>query len=148
MNEDVVARIILSLVKKFNTTLRELILFPFKKESMNTYVLDKEVEIDSSTLNFYILDGKHTIATEKEIVENDNYVAPHDRYRYCKSRLLHKDVRLRFITSLCSHQNMSNKEYVDTPFIDQVMKAREKWIYSGRPNHPKNGHFGTLDLLV
>ena len=102
--------------------LKEAMLFPFLKESRDTYVphyvpINEDV-INSSTLNFYIFYGKNTIVAQKIIVENDKYEALHDIYRYYKARVLHNDVPPRFIRSLCSHQNMFNKQYADTPFID------------------------------
>lgn len=112
---------ILYVVTNFTMTLREEILFPFLKESGDTYVPVNEDEIDSSRLNFYVFDGKHTISAEKAIVLNDKYASLHYIYGFHKDRLLHKDVPPRFITSLHCHQNMSNKQYAYTPFNYQVM---------------------------
>lgn len=135
VNEDIIANMILSLVINFTTTLI--------KESGNNYIHVNEGEIESSRLSFYILDGNPTIQAHKEIVDNDKYKSLEDIYWFHKARLLHKDFPPRFITNLCSHQNPFIKQYVDMPFFDQVTKAKEKWIYSGRPNFPGKGHVGT-----
>ena len=35
--------------------------------------------------------------------------------------------------------NISSKEFVDAPFINQVEKEREKWVYSNRLIDPRKG---------
>ena len=57
VNETIVVKIILSFVTNFTMTLGEEILMPFPIDLGDTYIPQKEDEINSSTLNFYILDG-------------------------------------------------------------------------------------------
>lgn len=70
---------------------------------------------------------------QQKIIKNDKYKYVHSSYHYCKARLLYKDVPQNIITRLCKPQNISNKEFVDTSFIYQAVKEREKWIYINNP---------------
>lgn len=115
---------VLSLLSNFTTTIREALLLSFDVSTKELYFLTTEEELDSPKLNFYILDGQHTICAQKKIIENDKFKAVHSRYGYQKARLLHKDVPQHIITKLCKQQNLSNKEFSETSYIYQVIKAR------------------------
>ena len=65
----------LSPIMTFTTTIREVVLFTFHKETRETYNPKKEVEILIPTLNFYIMDGQHTILAQKWILDTDKYRA-------------------------------------------------------------------------
>ena len=60
VDDNVVENMVLSLVSTFTKTLRDVILFPFDKETEEIYIPRNEDEINFPSINFYILDGKQT----------------------------------------------------------------------------------------
>ena len=58
---------VLSLISTFTTTLRDVIPLPFDKGTEERYIARNEEENVFPSMNFYILDGKHTILAHKNI---------------------------------------------------------------------------------
>jgi hypothetical protein len=65
MNGEKVENRVLSLVTNSTTTLREASILSFDYETKLPYERKYEDKFEMKTLHFYILDGKHTISSQK-----------------------------------------------------------------------------------
>ena len=66
-----------SFLEKFQTSLPDALLIPFDiNESdplVNSIKIINETNLDAKNINFWIIDGQHTIQAAKEILSNPKY---------------------------------------------------------------------------
>lgn len=120
-----------SFLEKFQTSLPDALLIPFDINEpdplVNSIKIINETDLNSKNINFWIVDGQHTIQAAKEILTNPKYnVSTEAKKKYKKrsARFLHPSVEPTEVIRICCQLNSANKVFYKTPFIDCVRSAR------------------------
>ena len=113
-----------SFLEKFQTSLPDALLIPFDiNESdplVNSIKIINETDLDAKNINFWIVDGQHTIQAVKEILSNPKYnvsMEVKQKYKKCNARFLHTSIDPTDVIRICCQLNSANKVFYKNPFI-------------------------------
>jgi hypothetical protein len=144
-----------SFLEKFQTSLPDALLIPFNiNESdplANPIKILNETDIDAENINFWIVDGQHTIQAAKEILGNPKYsvsVEAKRKYKERNARFLDPSVEPSVVIRICCQLNSANKVFYKTPFIDCMRSARYFLIANDKFKKRRIGNSKTAEDKV
>ena len=86
-----------------------------------------KTDINVNNINFWLVDGQHTIQATKEILANPKYsvsMEARKKYKERSVRFLDLSVENSVVIQFFCQLNYANKVFFKTPFIDFVHSAR------------------------
>lgn len=136
-----------SFLERFQTSLLDALLIPFDiNESdplVNPVKIVNETDLNSKNINFWIVDGQHTIQAAKEIITNSKYSVSMEakkKYKKHNARFLDSSVEPSMVIYICSQLNYANMVFYKTPSIDCVRSARQFLVASDKLNKRRIGN--------
>jgi len=144
-----------SFLQKFQASLPDALLIPFDtKESDpigNPVKIMNEMDINAKNINFWIVDGQHTIQAAKEILSNPKFSLSGEakqKYKERNARFLDPLVAPSVVIRICCQLNSANTVFFKTPFIDSVRSARQFLIATNKLKKQKCGNSKTAEDKV
>ena len=144
-----------SFLEKFQTSLPDALLIPFDKNEpdplVNHVKIVNETDINAINVNFWIVDGQHTIQAAKKIITNPKYsvsVEAKKKYKERSARFLDPSVDRSVVIHICCQLNSANNVFFKTPFIDCVRSARQFLIDNDKLKKRRIGNSKTSDDKV
>ena len=144
-----------SFLEKFQTSLPDALLIPFDKNEpdplVNHVKIVNETDINAINVNFWIVDGQHTIQAAKEIITNPKYSVSAEakkKYKERSARFLDPSVDPSVVIRICCQLNSANNVFFKTPFIDCVRSARQFLIDNDKLKKRRIGNSKTSDDKV
>jgi hypothetical protein len=118
---------------------------------VNPVKIVNETYIDAKNINFWIVDGQHTIQEAKEILGNPKYsvsVEAKKKYKEHNARFLDPSVEPSEVICICCQLNSANKVFYKTPFIDCMRSTRYFLIANDKLKKRRIGNSKTVEDKV